>query len=94
MALTVLLLWERWSPFLLRLLPESLWVTARAFLRSPSSMGSKGWAAVRVVSRVLLVALVLIVPASSSLSLAVAEVPPLTWCDLGTPERVARSRRT
>ncbi len=30
---------------------------------------------------------------SSSLSLAVAEVPPLTWCDLGTPEWVARSLR-
>jgi len=28
---------------------------------------------------------------SSSLSLAVAQVPTLTWCDLGTPERVARS---
>ena len=30
---------------------------------------------------------------SSSLSLAVAKVPTGTWCDLGTPERVARSLR-
>lgn len=30
---------------------------------------------------------------SSSLPLALAEVPTLTWCDLGTPERVARSLR-
>jgi len=80
MALTVLLLWERWSPFLLRLLPESLWVTARAFLRSPSSMGSKGWAAVRVVSRVLLVALVLIVPATLP-ALAYATPPDPSWID-------------
>jgi mannose-1-phosphate guanylyltransferase len=29
--------------------------------------------------------------ASSAVPLAVAEIPALTWCDLGTPERVARS---
>ena len=29
--------------------------------------------------------------ASSTIPLAVAEIPALTWCDLGTPERVART---
>ena len=92
MALTVLLLWERWSPFLLRgcpsLLPESLWVTARPFLRSLSAMGSKERAAVRVVSRVLLVALVLIIPATLVLiipatlpALAYATPPDPSWID-------------
>jgi hypothetical protein len=31
---------------------------------------------------------------SSALALAVAEVAGYTWCDLGTPERVARTLRT
>ena len=29
--------------------------------------------------------------ASSTIPLAVAEIPALTWYDLGTPERVART---
>jgi len=29
----------------------------------------------------------------ASLSLVVSTVPELTWCDLGTPERVARTWR-
>jgi mannose-1-phosphate guanylyltransferase len=30
---------------------------------------------------------------NESLSLVVSKVPDLTWCDLGTPERVARTLR-
>jgi len=77
MALTVSLLWVQWSPVLrgcLLVLAGSRGKTGRALLRSFSLIGSQA----RAVMRVLLVALVLIVP-STLPALAYATPPDPSW---------------
>ena len=81
LAMTVLLLWVQWSPFLrgCLLVPAgSSWKTGRPWPRSLSLIGSRARAVIPAVSRVLLVALLLAVPAALP-ALAYATPPDPSW---------------